>query len=166
MNGLVQILQYADDVLLVRWRKPGHADEEEQRWIPGRALRSGQCSFSGAKVVCGDAVFSPKGASAHARMILVSALDSTYRSTARPKIEILEHVQDMLLVRWVEPGRAHYGEQTWRLTRASRPGICVLSGAEIVPGYEVFRPSGRPAPSNARAMIWAAVLSKLSIERR
>ena len=166
MNGLVQILKYADDVLLVRWRKPGQADEEEQRWIPGRAMRSGQCSFSGAKVVCGDPVFSPKGASAHARMILVSALDSAYRSTTRPKIEILEHVEGLLLVRWVEPGRAHYGEQTWRLARASRPGICVLSGAEIVPGYEVFRPSGRPAPSNARAMIWAAVLSKLSMKRR
>ncbi|MBR8210645.1 DUF3331 domain-containing protein [Burkholderia cenocepacia] len=158
MSGLVQILKYSDDVLLLRWRKHGQVDDEEQIWTPGRALRSGRCAFSGTKIICGEPVFSPKGQSAHARMILASALDSVYRSMIRPRVQILECSGSMLLVRWVEPGRAHYGEQTWRLARASCPGVCALSGRNIVPGYEVYKPTGRPVPSNARAMILANVL--------
>jgi hypothetical protein len=70
-----------------------------------------------------------------------------------PKIDILEHSPELLLVRWVEPGRAHYGEQRWRPTRALRSGICALSGQKIVCGDAVFKPGGRPAPGNSHAMI-------------
>ncbi|WP_082729580.1 DUF3331 domain-containing protein [Burkholderia sp. FL-7-2-10-S1-D7] len=158
MSGLVQILTYSDDLLLLRWHKQGQVDDEEQLWTPGRALRSGRCSFSGAKIICGEPVFSPRGQSAYGRMILASALESVYRPLIRPRVQILEYSGATLLVRWVEPGRTHYGEQIWRLARAARPGVCALSGSKIVPGYEIFKPTGRPVPSNAKAMILATVL--------
>ncbi|MBN3791754.1 DUF3331 domain-containing protein [Burkholderia sp. Ac-20353] len=160
MSTRVQVLAYSDDVLLVRWHEPGAAGHCEQRWKPGRAVRSGQCALSGAKIVCGDTIFSPGGrapARAHA-MILAAALDRARRPAARPHVQVLERSDTLLLVRWVESGRAHYGEQTWRPARASRAGVCVLSGATIACGDAIFRPSGRPAPLNARAMILAAAL--------
>ncbi|WP_241022216.1 DUF3331 domain-containing protein [Burkholderia sp. Ac-20353] len=91
-------------------------------------------------------------------MILAAALDRARRPAARPHVQVLERSDTLLLVRWVESGRAHYGEQTWRPARASRAGVCVLSGATIACGDAIFRPSGRPAPLNARAMILAAAL--------
>ena len=57
MNARVQVLAYSDEMLIVRWLAPGGA---EQRWA-ARALRSGRCALSGEKIVCGDAVFSPRG---------------------------------------------------------------------------------------------------------
>ncbi|PRE47885.1 DUF3331 domain-containing protein, partial [Burkholderia multivorans] len=60
---------------------------------------------------------------------------------------------DHLLVRWVEPGKCHYGEQKWRLGVASRNGYCVLSNLRIKRGEPAYRPTGRPRPRNHVAMI-------------
>ncbi|KVV24146.1 hypothetical protein WK79_12545 [Burkholderia ubonensis] len=73
-------------------------------------------------------------------------------------VQVLERSERLLVVRWVEPRRAHFGEQHWKPGRARHPGVCVLSGVQIAYGDEVFRPSGRPTPRNARAMILAVAL--------
>ncbi len=69
------------------------------------------------------------------------------------RIEILEKSDTTLVVRWVEPGRCHYGEQRWRRRSASASGTCVVSRRAIHRGDAVFRPAERPAPANASAMI-------------
>ncbi|AXK67078.1 DUF3331 domain-containing protein [Burkholderia sp. IDO3] len=66
-----------------------------------------------------------------------------------------------LLVRWVESGRLHYGEQKWRRTLARRDGRCAYSGRTIVQGEAVFRPTGRPRPANHLAMIAADAIAAL-----
>jgi hypothetical protein len=71
-------------------------------------------------------------------------------------VEILERSDSMLVIRWVEPGRCHYGEQRWRRRLAQRSGTCALSHRAIRRGDDVFRPAERPAPANATAMISAA----------
>jgi hypothetical protein len=58
-----------------------------------------------------------------------------------------------LLLRWVEPGRCHYGEQRWLLISAKHSGRCILSGLPIRRGDLVFRPAGRPMPANADKMM-------------
>jgi len=62
-------------------------------------------------------------------------------------VEILEQSDTLLVVRWVEPGRCHYGEQRWRRRFAQRTGTCALSRQVIHRGDEVFRPAERPARS-------------------
>ncbi len=71
-------------------------------------------------------------------------------------VEILERSDSLLVIRWVEPGRCHYGEQRWRRRLAQRSGMCALSHEMIHRGDDVFRPAERPAPKNAAAMISAA----------
>lgn len=77
-------------------------------------------------------------------------------------VEILERSETLLVVRWVEPGRCHYGEQRWRRRFAQRTGTCALSRQVIHRGDEVFRPAERPAPANAAAMISAAEVLALA----
>ncbi|KWE64544.1 hypothetical protein WM16_04170 [Burkholderia ubonensis] len=77
-------------------------------------------------------------------------------------VEILERSDTLLVVRWVEPGRCHYGEQRWRRRFAQRTGTCALSRQAIQRGDEVFRPAERPAPANAGAMISAAEVLALA----
>jgi hypothetical protein len=72
---------------------------------------------------------------------------------ARVQVEILEQSETILIIRWVEPGRCHYGEQRWRLRHARASGVCVVSRRAIRRGDAVFRPAERPAPANASAMI-------------
>ena len=72
---------------------------------------------------------------------------------ARVRVEILEQYENALIIRWVEPGRCHYGEQRWCRRFARAPGVCVVSQRAIRRGDAVFRPAGRPAPANASAMI-------------
>ncbi len=78
------------------------------------------------------------------------------RDPADVHVEILEQSDTLLVVRWVEPGRGHYGEQRWRRRFAQRTGTCALSREVIQRGDEVFRPAERPAPANAGAMISAS----------
>ncbi|RQZ09645.1 DUF3331 domain-containing protein [Burkholderia sp. Bp9031] len=164
MSARVQVLAYSDELLIVRWHAAGRA---EQRWSPGRALRSGHCALSGEKIVCGDVVFSPRGRAAADpnAMILAAALDRPHVSTVRPQVRVLERSSQLLLVRWVEPGRAHFGEQHWKPGRARQAGTCALSGARIARGDRVFRPSGRPMPPNAGAMILAIALDGADLAR-
>ncbi|MDN7426208.1 hypothetical protein CFB89_23365 [Burkholderia sp. AU16741] len=79
-------------------------------------------------------------------------------SPLRPQlfVTVLEAGDDALLVRWVESGRCHYGEQRWRLRVALQPGRCALSGQTIEPGEPVFRPVRRPVPANGDEMIHPA----------
>ncbi|WP_206956760.1 DUF3331 domain-containing protein [Trinickia acidisoli] len=72
---------------------------------------------------------------------------------SRVQIEILEQSDTTLIIRWVEPGRCHYGEQRWRRRSANASGTCVVSRRAIRRGDAVFRPAERPAPANAAAMI-------------
>ncbi|MGF6289919.1 MULTISPECIES: DUF3331 domain-containing protein [Paraburkholderia] len=72
---------------------------------------------------------------------------------ARVQIEVLEQFENTLIIRWVEPGRCHYGEQRWRRRFARAPGVCVVSQRAIRRGDAVFSPAERPARANASAMI-------------
>ncbi|WP_176045622.1 DUF3331 domain-containing protein [Burkholderia sp. BCC1644] len=73
-------------------------------------------------------------------------------------VTVLEAGDDGLLIRWVESGRCHYGEQRWRLRVALQPGRCALSGRPIEPGEPVFRPVRRPVPANGDEMICPAAV--------
>jgi hypothetical protein len=77
------------------------------------------------------------------------------------RIEILERSDTTLVIRWVEPGRCHYGEQRWRRRSAHTSGTCAVSRRKIRRGDAVFKPAERPAPSNASAMICAEILEPL-----
>jgi Domain of unknown function (DUF3331) len=69
------------------------------------------------------------------------------------QVSALDYDGRQLWLRWVEPGRSHYGEQRWLLVAAKRSGYCILSGLPIRRGEMVFRPWGRPPPPNADKMI-------------
>ncbi|MBU9334081.1 DUF3331 domain-containing protein [Burkholderia multivorans] len=79
-------------------------------------------------------------------------------SRSEVHVTILEYSTENLLVRWVESGRRHYGEQKWRRAVAKRAGRCAYSGRAIDEGDAVYRPTGRPRPGNHLAMIAADVL--------
>ncbi|WP_244106716.1 DUF3331 domain-containing protein [Burkholderia anthina] len=98
-------------------------------------------------------------------MILAAALGNSRASTVRPQVQVLERSAQLLVVRWVEPGRAHFGEQHWKPGRARQAGVCALTGARIVCGDDVFRPSGRPMPPNSGAMILAIALEGVDLTR-
>ena len=77
------------------------------------------------------------------------------------RIEVLEHTETALVIRWVEPGRCHYGEQRWRRRSAHTSGTCAVSCQKIRRGDAVFKPAERPAPLNASVMITAEVFDNL-----
>ncbi|MBJ9965461.1 DUF3331 domain-containing protein [Burkholderia seminalis] len=81
-------------------------------------------------------------------------------SPLRPQlfVTVLEAGDEGLLIRWVESGRCHYGEQRWRLRVALQPGRCAISGRPIAPGEPVFRPVRRPVPANGDEMICPAAV--------
>ena len=60
------------------------------------------------------------------------------------RIEILERSDTTLVIRWVEPGRCHYGEQRWRRRSAHTSGTCAVSRRKIRRGDAVFKPAERP----------------------
>lgn len=74
---------------------------------------------------------------------------------------ILEASFDHLLVRWVERGKCHYGEQKWRLGTARHAGYCAISGRRIARGQAAYRPTGRPPPSNSASLIAPEAVSSL-----
>ncbi|CAB3759831.1 DUF3331 domain-containing protein [Paraburkholderia solisilvae] len=60
------------------------------------------------------------------------------------------------IVTWGDPTSCHYGDQVWRIARASNDGFCALSGQQIRRGDVVYRPSHyRLAPANAGSMMLA-----------
>ncbi len=64
------------------------------------------------------------------------------------------------IVEWRDPTHCSYGDQTWRLSRAQRDGVCAMSGKPISRNSLVYRPFGRPMPCNADAMIRADELER------
>ncbi|MFM0658064.1 DUF3331 domain-containing protein [Paraburkholderia sediminicola] len=76
------------------------------------------------------------------------------------RVTILESSGERLLVRWVESGKCHFGEQRWRLGVAIRAGVCALSGRNIRRGETVYRPAERPRPPNHAAMIAPEALTQ------
>ncbi|KWH62399.1 DUF3331 domain-containing protein [Burkholderia sp. AU39826] len=111
-----------------------------------------------------DAMPSRGGAVAHP-LVTIGRTPIPEQATAaasplRPQlfVTVLEAGDDALLVRWVDSGRCHYGEQRWRLRVALQPGRCALSGQPIEPGEPVFRPVRRPVPANGDEMICPAAV--------
>ncbi|KVS73585.1 DUF3331 domain-containing protein [Burkholderia cepacia] len=104
----------------------------------------------------------PRGGAAHPLVTPGGAPAPEHAAAAlsplRPQlfVTVLEAGDDALLVRWVESGRCHYGEQRWRLRVALQPGRCAISGQPIEPGEPVFRPVRRPVPANGDEMICPA----------
>ncbi|AXF23296.1 hypothetical protein CUJ89_22925 [Burkholderia pyrrocinia] len=102
------------------------------------------------------------GGITHPRVTIGRAPVSEHAAAAvsplRPQlfVTVLEAGDDGLLIRWVESGRCHYGEQRWRLRVALQPGRCAISGRPIEPGEPVFRPVRRPLPANGDEMICPA----------
>ncbi|ASL47780.1 hypothetical protein bAD24_III10315 [Burkholderia sp. AD24] len=89
----------------------------------------------------------------------------TAASCRRIKITILEREGPLrATVSWSDPTTCCYWEQLWRRGRARKRGFCALTGAEIAPSDEVFRPSSvAPVPVNINAMILASVLDAISL---
>ena len=119
-----------------------------------------------------DAMPSPGGDATHPAATLAALMafgraptrGAAALSPLRPQlfVTVLEAGDDGLLVRWVESGRCHYGEQRWRLRVAQVPGHCAISGRPIEPGEPVFRPVRRPVPANADEMICPASVPQVS----
>jgi len=80
------------------------------------------------------------------------------------RIQILERSETALVIRWIDPGRCHYGEQRWRRRSAHTSGTCAVTRRKIRRGDAVFKPAERPAPLNAAVMISAEVFGNLGIE--
>ncbi|MDN7865227.1 DUF3331 domain-containing protein [Burkholderia multivorans] len=93
--------------------------------------------------------------------MLTEACRSSNATTPAPLVRVVEVSDDHLLVRWVEPGKCHYGEQKWRLGVASRNGYCLLSNRRIGRGEPAYRPTGRPRPRNYVAMIAVTAIEAL-----
>jgi SET domain/Domain of unknown function (DUF3331) len=73
---------------------------------------------------------------------------------AAPVVRVFERQgPDTIVVSWREPGRCCYTEQRWEKGRATKSGVCALSGEPFAAGALVFRPVGVPKPLNAEARI-------------
>ncbi|WP_175686710.1 DUF3331 domain-containing protein [Burkholderia anthina] len=96
---------------------------------------------------------------------MAGSVRAAARARSDARVQVLERSAQLLVVRWVEPGRAHFGEQRWKPGRARHAGVCALTGARIACGDDVFRPSGRPMPPNSRAMILAIALDGVDLTR-
>lgn len=114
--------------------------------------------------VAADAVAMPScgGVVAHPLLTIGRAPIPEHAAAAaaplRPQlfVTVLEADEHALLIRWVESGRCHDGEQRWRLRVALQPGHCAISGQPIEAGEPVFRPVRRPVPANGDEMICPA----------
>lgn len=85
--------------------------------------------------------------------MLIKPYPSNNAATQPAVVHILEVSDNHLLVRWVEPGKRHYGEQKWRLGVARSGGYCALSHRRIERGEPAYRPAEGPRPGNYVAMI-------------
>jgi hypothetical protein len=101
---------------------------------------------------------------------LETSLDEANR---RASIECMRPLNPLKLVErpdaltatitWRDPTHCCYIDQIWRATRSRVKGICALSGREIRPRDEVFKPGRcRTRPANAQAMILAEALNDMT----
>jgi len=65
-------------------------------------------------------------------------------------------------IEWRDSTLCCYGNQLWRASRARSVGTCAISGASIHHGDRVYRPTGRPLPRNASAMILTSEIDNIS----
>jgi hypothetical protein len=84
----------------------------------------------------------------------VSVLPADGGGLATPVVRVFERQgPDTIIVSWREPGRCSYTEQRWERVRATKSGVCALSGEPFTAGELVFKPVGSPKPLNAEARI-------------
>jgi hypothetical protein len=77
------------------------------------------------------------------------------------RIQVLDREsEDIVTIAWHDPTACYYGNQRWQRGKASRSGVCAVTGTPIARGADIFRPSPRrPHPVNAGAMILTTALS-------
>ena len=79
-----------------------------------------------------------------------------------PSVRVLDRLDaHTVTLAWSDATSCCYGEQTWRVRCASRPGVCAVSGLRIRRGDHVYKPAVRPRPVNANAMILSSVMLEL-----
>jgi hypothetical protein len=82
--------------------------------------------------------------------------DSEYMNLRHAQVDVLERATtSTAIISWNDPTRCSYRFQLWRRSESTRAGVCALSGVLINVGDSVYRPSMRPPPLNASAMILA-----------
>ncbi|MFX1674837.1 DUF3331 domain-containing protein [Paraburkholderia sp. A2WS-5] len=84
---------------------------------------------------------------------------------ALARIRVLERLAgNRILVCWLQPGRAFYGEQTWVPRLATEAGRCALSQIPFETGARVFAPQGIPQPVNRDERILVEAVASLDVE--
>jgi hypothetical protein len=75
-------------------------------------------------------------------------------------VRVLERCSESsVVILWQDATRCNYGNQIWCRSRATKKGICALSGKFIKRGDPIYHPSLRPCPpANAYAVILASVI--------
>ena len=91
---------------------------------------------------------------------------SDYTDLRHAKVNVLERTTaTTAIISWNDPTRCSYRFQLWRRVESTTAGVCALSGIVINAGDGIYKPSTRPPPLNASAMILATeVESRLGYE--
>lgn len=78
----------------------------------------------------------------------------------RPFVRIIDRpTAHSMTIDWRDPTKCCYREQLWVAAHSRVSGRCAMSGKQIAPGDEIFRPRPtRPAPKNVGAMILASAV--------
>jgi hypothetical protein len=87
------------------------------------------------------------------------------RATLTATIQILDMTGQSVFLSWHDSTACHYDYQRWTRTKARKGGTCALSGAQIMRGTYVYRPSQVPRPVNSESMILASAVEALIRER-
>ncbi|WP_106854116.1 DUF3331 domain-containing protein [Caballeronia novacaledonica] len=77
------------------------------------------------------------------------------------RIFVIEQPSSQTLsVCWSDSQSGHYAAQMWRKGVARKASLCVLSGAQILPGDAVYRPHAgeRHSPANREYMLLASAV--------
>ncbi|WP_309296247.1 DUF3331 domain-containing protein [Caballeronia novacaledonica] len=101
------------------------------------------------------------------RVTDTTATNHSCRKLLPARIEIVERPSsETLTIYWSDARTGRYADQLWRLSRARVKTFCVLSGAPIHVGDEVFRPQSRgvDGPTNRDFMILADAIPRAGAE--
>ncbi|MFC0402151.1 DUF3331 domain-containing protein [Paraburkholderia rhizosphaerae] len=102
-----------------------------------------------------------KWAKIHACGALLDEADRPRAHTTKLNAEIVDRLTlSTIAVRWSDSRSGVYGEQTWRISRASRYSHCAATGLDIQPGDAVFKPAliHYKVPFNGNRMILASAV--------